>query len=321
MPTTVGGDGARVVTAGETMVLVVPSSPGRLRHATDVTLSIGGAESNVAIGLARLGIPASWVSVLGEDEPGELVLHRVRAEGVDTTAVRRVPDRPTGLYLREEVAGALRVYYYRRGSAASTLAPGVFDVSVLDGAAFLHLTGITGALSPECAEFLAWAAKAAGEAGVQVSYDVNYRSRLWEPAAARAVTEALLPHVDVLLVGDEEAAALWGWDEQACLERFPDAGPPEVVVKLGARGCAAVVDGERLTAPGFPVRQVDPIGAGDAFAAGYLAATVWGAAPEQRLRTANAMGAFCVQNLGDYEGLPSRRELASFLDQTVDLGR
>lgn len=311
----------RVVTAGETMALVVPTSPGRLRHAATLALSIGGAESNVAIGLSRLGVPAAWVSALGDDELGELVLHRVRAEGVDTAAVRRVPDRPTGLYLREEVAGALRVHYYRRGSAASTLAPGAFDPSLLDGAAFLHLTGITGALSPECAEFLTWAAATAADAGVRVSYDVNYRSRLWEPAAARVATEALLPHVDVLLVGDDEAAALWDQDADTCLERLADSGPREVVVKLGARGCTAMVDGQRLRAPGFPVRQVDPIGAGDAFAAGYLAASVWGQGAEERLRTANAMGAFCVQNLGDYEGLPSRRELTAFLDRTVDLGR
>jgi 2-dehydro-3-deoxygluconokinase len=315
------GSRRRVVTAGETMVLVVPPAPGRLRHAGAVQLSIGGAESNVAIGLSRLGVPASWVSALGEDELGELVLHRVRAEGVDTSAVRRVADRPTGLYLREEVAGALRVYYYRRGSAASTLAPGAFDPAVLDGAAFLHLTGITGALSPESAEFLTWAARTARQAGVRVSYDVNYRSRLWEPAAARAASEAMLPLVDVLLVGDEEARALWGWDDDTCLDRLADTGPAEVVLKLGARGCAAIVDGERLTSPGFPARQVDPVGAGDAFAAGYLAAALEGQDPAGRLRTANAMGAFCVQNLGDYEGLPSRRELTAFLDQTVDLGR
>ena len=311
----------RVVTAGETMVLVVPPSPGRLRHAATVALSIGGAESNVAIGLSRLGVPASWVSALGDDEPGELVLHRVRAEGVDTSAVRRVPDRPTGLYLREEVGGAVRVYYYRRGSAASCLAPDAFDPTVLDGAAFLHLTGITGALSPESAEFLSWAARTARTAGVRVSYDVNYRSRLWGPEAAREVTEALLPLVDVLLVGDEEARVLWGWDEDTCLDRLAGAGPAEVVLKLGARGCTASLDGERLTSPGFPARQVDPIGAGDAFAAGYLAASLWDLPPDERLRTANAMGAFCVQNLGDYEGLPSRRELTAFLDQTVDLGR
>jgi 2-dehydro-3-deoxygluconokinase len=308
-------------TFGETMGLVAADGIGPLEYARSFTVGIGGAESNVAIGLSRLGVPAGWVSALGEDELGELVLHRVRAEGVDTSAVRRVADRPTGLYLREEVAGALRVYYYRRGSAASTLAPGAFDPAVLDGAGFLHLTGITGALSPESAEFLIWAARTARQAGVRVSYDVNYRSRLWEPAAARAASEAMLPYVDLLLVGDEEARALWGWDDDTCLDRLADAGPREVVLKQGARGCAAVVGGERLTSPGFPARQLDPIGAGDAFAAGYLAATLWNLDPPGRLRTANAMGAFCVQNLGDYEGLPSRRELTAFLDQTVDLGR
>jgi len=207
-----------VVTAGETMALVVPTARGRLRHAGELALSIGGAESNVAIALARLGVPAGWLSLVGEDELGELVLHRVRAEGVDTRGVRRVADRPTGLYLREEVAGALRVHYYRQGSAASTLAPGAFDAAVLDGAEFLHLTGITGALSAEAAAFLPWAARTARDAGVRVSFDVNYRSRLWAPAAARAAAEAMLPLVDVLLVGDEEARALWGLDDDACLE-------------------------------------------------------------------------------------------------------
>jgi 2-dehydro-3-deoxygluconokinase len=311
----------RVITAGETMALVVPPSPGRLRHATSLSLSIGGAESNVAIGLARLGIPASWISVLGDDELGELVLHRLRAEGVDTSGVRRIADRATGLYLREEVAGRLRVYYYRSGSAAATLSPNAFDPSMLQGAAFLHLTGITGALSQECAEFLPWAATTARDAGVRVSYDVNYRSRLWEPSAAQAATEALLPLIDVLFVGHDEANALWGWETDTALEQLSKIGPSEVILKLGADGCAAMINGEQLTSLGFPARQLDPIGAGDAFDAGYLAATLWGWAPERRLRAANAMGAFCVQNLGDYEGLPNRRELDGFLEQIPDLGR
>jgi len=311
----------RVITAGETMALVVPPSPGRLRHATSLSLSIGGAESNVAIGLARLGIPASWISVLGDDELGELVLHRLRAEGVDTSGVRRIADRATGLYLREEVAGRLRVYYYRSGSAAATLSPNAFDPSMLQGADFLHLTGITGALSQECAEFLPWAAMTARDAGVRVSYDVNYRSRLWEPSAAQAATEALLPLIDVLFVGHDEANALWGWETDTALEQLSKIGPSEVILKLGADGCAAMINGEQLTSLGFPARQLDPIGAGDAFDAGYLAATLWGWAPEKRLRAANAMGAFCVQNLGDYEGLPNRRELDGFLEQIPDLGR
>jgi 2-dehydro-3-deoxygluconokinase len=125
----------------------------------------------------------------------------------------------------------------------------------------------------------------------------------------------------VLFVGHDEANALWGWGTDTALEQLSKVGPSEVILKLGADGCAAVINGDRLTSPGFPARQLDPIGAGDAFDAGYLAATLWGWAPDKRLRTANAMGAFCVQNLGDYEGLPSRRELDAFLEQIPDLGR
>src|SRR5215210_1759315 len=148
-----------VVTAGETMVLGVPARPGRLRHASSLELKIGGAESNLAIALARLDISAGWVGFLGEDEPGRLVLDRIRGEGVDTSRVRRLPDYPTGLYLREQVGQEARGYYYRRGSAASTMAPGAFGPEYLDGAAFLHLTGVTPALSADCRDFVLWAAR------------------------------------------------------------------------------------------------------------------------------------------------------------------
>ena len=311
-----------VVTAGETMLLGVPPRPGRLRHARSLELGIGGAESNVAIGLSRLGVPARWVSLLGDDEPGQLVLDRVRAEGVETSAVRRVPDRPTGLYLREDVGGTVRVTYYRRGSAASSLAPGSIDPGTLDGAGWLHLTGVTPALSEQCGSFVRWLAEEARSRGVRVSFDVNYRSRLWDADSARAFTESVLPLVDLLLVGTEEGRALWDWrgdEEQA--RWFAEQGPGEVVVKRGDAGAAAHVDGELLEVDAYPVVQVDPIGAGDAFAAGYLAAHVWGLPPQERLRVANAMGAICVRSHGDYEGLPSRRELDDYLANRADLGR
>lgn len=315
-------DPPAVVTVGETMLLGVPSRPGRLRHASALLLGIGGAESNVAIALSRLGVPARWVSLLGADEPGQLVLDRVRAEGVDTRDVRRVASHPTGLYLREEVGGAVRVAYYRQGSAASTLAPGAIDPATLDGARWLHLTGVTPALSASCAEFVRWLAAEARDRGVQVSYDVNYRSKLWGPEAARTFTESFLPLVDLLLVGTEEGRALWDWqDDETHARRFASAGPDEVVLKRGSGGAAALVDGQFVEAPPFPVPQVDPIGAGDAFAAGYLAALVWGAVPAERLRTANAMGAMCVREHGDYEGLPDRRELDDFLADRTPLGR
>src|ERR671916_2600596 len=187
----------QVITAGETMVLGTPTQPGRLRHAPSLELKIGGAESNLAIALSRLGISAGWVSCLGDDEPGQLVLDRVRAEGVDTSRVRRLERYPTGLYLREQVGAATRVYYYRQGSAASAMAEDAFDPAYLEGAEFLHLTGITPALSKECRHFILWVAEEAGESGTRLSFDVNYRSKLWSPEEARAFTEQLLPRVDL----------------------------------------------------------------------------------------------------------------------------
>ncbi len=311
-----------VVCIGESMMLAVPPAPGRLRHTPSVLLKTGGAESNVAIALARLGVRSAWAGLLGDDEPGHLVLDRIRAEGVDTSAVRRVARRPTGLYFREEVAGQVRVYYYRAGSAASTLAPGGLDLRCLEGARFLHLSGVTPALSPDCADFVTWAAQEAHRHGVQVSFDVNYRSRLWGPAEARAAVQTVLPHVDVLFVSVEEAEVLWDWhDEEKTVRRLGEAGPREVVVKRGRDGATLWSDGERWEGAPFAVQQVDPIGAGDAFAAGYLAGLLRGAGPEERLRLANAMGALCVTTLGDYEGLPSAEELAHFMSDTTQLGR
>src|ERR671912_597368 len=285
-----GGDLA-VVTAGETMVLCVPPRPGRLRHAGSLELKIGGAESNLAIALSRLGLSAGWAAYLGDDEPGQLVLDRIRAEGVDTSQVRRIKERPTGLYIREQIGTDVRVYYYRLGSAASTMHTDAFDPDYLGGAKFVHLTGITPALSEECRAFVLWAAREACASGARVSFDVNYRSKLWETEEARAFVEEILPDVYLLFAGDEEARALWARDDEA------------------------------LEHQAFTVAQVDPVGAGDAFAAGYLAGHLWNLPAEDRLRVANAMGALSVATLGDYEGLPDEEELRAFIEGEESLGR
>jgi len=315
-----GGD-LDVVTAGETMVLGVPPRPGRLRHAGSLELKIGGAESNLAIALSRLGLSAGWAGFLGDDEPGQLVLDRIRAEGVDTSQVRRLPDHPTGLYLREQVGAQTRVYYYRRASAASTMSAQAFDPDYLGGAAVVHLTGITPALSDECRDFALWAARQARASGARVGFDVNYRSKLWGPEEARAFAEEILPEVHLLLVGDEEARALWGRADEGLVRELAQRGPEEVVLKQGRAGSLASVGGEVLEHPAFEVAEVDPVGAGDAFAAGYLAGHLWGLPAEERLRLANAMGAMSVATLGDYEGLPDRDELRAFLEGEKSLGR
>jgi len=307
-----------VVTAGETMVLGVPPRPGRLRHATGLELKIGGAESNLAIALSRLGLSAGWASYLGDDEMGQLVLDRVRAEGVNTSRVSRVKGHPTGLYLREQVGTDVRVYYYRQGSAASMMLPEAFDQDHLSGATFLHLTGITPALSENCRDFVLWAARGAG---TRVSFDVNYRSKLWGTDEAREFVEEILPNVYLLFVGDEEARALWNRDDETLVRELADKGPEEVVLKRGGTGSLALVEDEVLEHPSFEVAEVDPVGAGDAFAAGYLAGHVWDLPAKERLRVANAMGAMSVATLGDYEGLPGRDELNTFLEGEEALGR
>jgi 2-dehydro-3-deoxygluconokinase len=303
------------------MVLGVPPRPGRLRHASSLELKIGGAESNVAIALSRLGVSAGWMSILGEDEPGQLVLDRVRGEGVDTRQVHRKPGGSTGLYIRETVGEEVRVYYYRKGSAASTMAPGDFEVPYLEDARFLHLTGITPALSDDCRAFTLWAAREASAAGTPVSFDVNYRSKLWRPEEARAFIQEILASVDLLFVGDDEAGALWGRDDEELVRELAASGPREVVLKRGGKGSHALVEGHTITQPAFPVEEVDPIGAGDAFDAGYLAGHLWGLGAEESLRVANAMGALSVATLGDYEGLPNREELWAFLEGSKALGR
>ncbi len=303
------------------MILGVPAQPGRLRHASGLELKIGGAESNVAIALSRLGVSAGWVGYLGDDEPGQFVLDRIRAEGVDVSEVRRPPGSTTGLYLREKLATGVRAYYYRRNSAAFAMGPQSFDPGYLSGARFLHLTGITPALSADCREFVLWAAREAREGGARVSFDVNYRSKLWSPQEARGFVEELLPRVDLFFAGDEETRALWGRDDEELLRELAAAGPREVVLKKGEEGSVTVLGGEVLEQPAFPVLEVDPVGAGDAFVAGYLAGQLWGLGTEERLRVANVMGALSVATLGDYEGLPDREELWALLEGRKALGR
>ena len=310
-----------VVTTGETMVLLAASRPGRLRHQALLELRIGGAESNLAIALARLGITTGWIGWVGEDELGEVVLSRIRAEGVDLSQARKIPQAPTGLYLREILADGIRVYYYRQGSAASRLSPGAFDPAYLEGARFFHATGITPALSDSARAYVLWALQEARERGVQVSLDVNYRSKLWFPEEARSFLEEALPMVDVLFISEEEWSVLFGAFSEEGLGDLAAQGPKEVVLKRGSRGALALAGGQWIEDPGFPRPEVDPVGAGDAFCAGHLAASLWNMGPKERLRVANALGAFSVSAWGDYEGLPTREELLLFLEGKRSLGR
>nr|WP_308401352.1 sugar kinase [Streptomyces sp. AP-93] len=304
-----------VLTFGETMLALRGSGPLRLGGSMEV--SVAGAESNVAIGLARLGHAVRWAGAVGEDEAGELVLRTLRAEGVD---VRRAclddGGAPTGLMLAEpRLPEVTRVHYYRAGSAGSRLkACSVERAFTAAPPKVLHLTGITPALSRSARSACTLALRLAAEHSALVCLDVNFRSRLWSSEEAAAVLRAWAPSVDVLIASDDELALCLSSDAPADTalqaKELLALGVGEVVVKLGAAGATAYTDdGSVVHAPARPVRAVDAVGAGDAFVAGYLSALLDGSTQEARLDRAVTTGAFAVASRGDWEGAPTRAEL------------
>jgi 2-dehydro-3-deoxygluconokinase len=318
-----GHDGAGpapvVVTLGESMGLLSSVTPGPLAHASTLQLGMGGSESNVAIGVSRLGVRAVWCGRVGDDAVGRLVAREIRAEGVD---VRVVVDAgaPTGLMLKERrTSTSQSVSYYRTGSAGSRLRADDVDAGLVEAATVLHVTGITPALSESAAHAVRSVVDRARAAGVVVSFDVNYRSALWSEAEASRVCRDIVARCDVVFAGEDEAAMLVGpageaGDEEAAAvelaRRLTALGPSQAVVKRGASGAVAVVDGAVLQRPGIPLVAHDTVGAGDAFVAGWLAETALGRDPERRMTTAVAAGAFACLAAGDWEGLPRRAELA-----------
>jgi 2-dehydro-3-deoxygluconokinase len=305
------GGPAEVVTFGETMALMRSQAPGPLAHAAELSLGVGGAESNVAIALARLGATVAWFGRVGEDSLGDLVVRELRAEGLAVHALRDA-GAPTGLMIKERrTEQNQKVWYYRSGSAGSRLRPEDVPVAEITAARLLHITGITPALSISAADAVDRAVRTARETGTLVSFDVNYRSALWSAGEASPVLRRLAGQADILFAGDDEAELLVGSAEgpQELAERLATLGPSQVIVKRGAEGCLALLEGECFEQPAITVRPVDTVGAGDAFVAGYLAELLRGLPPAERLLTAVRTGAFACLVPGDWEGMPRRSEL------------
>jgi len=319
-----------IVTLGECLVALVASDPGPLAEARTFRHFVAGAEANVAVGLARLGHRACFVGRVGSDGFGEAIIRRLRGEGVDVRALLHDPAAPTGLLVRNSGgSGALEVLYYRGGSAGSRLT--VEDVERawdgLAGARWLHLTGITPALSGSAREAVERSIELAKSADMTVSLDVNMRRKLWTEAAAAPVLAGLAGRVDVVLGGPDELAVLSrsAADEASEIARAVlGLGATTVVVKLGGKGALALTaGGQEVSRPAFPVPNVvDPVGAGDAFAAGWISARLRGAGLPAALDAAAACGASVVAALGDMTGLPTRPELERLLDgSTSDVTR
>ncbi|MEO5921500.1 MAG: sugar kinase [Pseudolysinimonas sp.] len=309
----------RVVTLGETMGLLRAEEIGSLAHIDRLRLGIGGAESNVAIALARLGCEVTWLGRVGTDGLGDRVVRELRAEGVEVAAVRD-GDAPTGLMLKERrTAETTRVLYYRSGSAGSRLSASDLPAARIADAAVLHVTGITPALSASASDAVLAAVRVATDAGVPVSFDVNHRSTLWRDRDPLNTYREIAASSSIVFAGLDEARLLVGQDLDAAdaARAIAELGPAQVVIKLGALGCVALIDGALHEVPAVAVNAVDTVGAGDAFVAGYLAELVAGLPAAARLATAVTVGAFACLHPGDWEGLPRRDELG-LLDSSTD---
>ncbi|NIG66805.1 sugar kinase [Microbacterium sp. Be9] len=303
-----------VITIGETMGLLHSLHPGRLDLAHAVGVSIGGAESNTAIGLARLGVAAAWLGRVGADAFGERILRTLRAESVDVVEIIDA-HAPTGLMVKERRSSTqTSVSYYRSGSAGSRLTPGDIPAGIIENARVLHVTGITPALSGDAKEAIFAAIRRARAAGVRVSFDVNHRSRLWDAGLARPVYRELIASSDIVFAGVEEAALVLDTSETSALllaHGLAALGPSEVIIKRGAEGADAHIDGNAFHVDAVPVDVIDTVGAGDAFVAGYLAERVRAASPESCLRMGASAGACACTAAGDWESLPTREDVAS----------
>ncbi|MFJ8649859.1 sugar kinase [Streptomyces sp. NPDC093546] len=303
-----------VVCLGESLVTFLPSRPGRLADVPSFTRSIGGAESNVACALAAAGHRVRWVSRVGADAFGDHLVAAIAAYGVDTGAVRRDPHRPTGVYFRTATDRADQeheVVYYRAGSAASAMSPETVAYDDLLSARVLHLSGITAALSAGCLALLRDLTRRRPGRPL-VSFDVNHRPAL---SADPDVLLELARGADLVFVGEDEAEAVWGLRGAAAVrEVLPE--PRVLVVKRGGAGTVAFSRcGEETHAPAPRVDIVAPTGAGDAFAAGFLSATLRGLDMRRRLRHGHLMAAAALTVAGDLGTPPS----TAHADRLVEL--
>ena len=305
-----------VFTFGETMVLFQPEQMLPLEYIHQFPKRIGGAESNVAIGLTRLGHSTSWYSKLGNDPFGRFILKSIRGEGVDTSSCRFTDEAPTGLIFKEQLSPEdMNVYYYRKGSSASLMEPEDLDEETIAQARILHISGITPALSESCRLTVMKAIEIAKQNGTMIVFDPNMRLKLWSAERAKEVFSEIAANADVILPGLDEGQLMTGeTDVEAVAEALMGDGEKTIVIKLGSKGAYLHSKDEKVYVDGFPVeRIVDPVGAGDGFAAGIISGILRQEPMQQVVRRANAVGAMVVGVSGDIEGLPTFEAVEQFM--------
>ncbi|MFW2489906.1 sugar kinase [Clostridium chromiireducens] len=313
-----------VITIGDAMIAMCPQEKGPIIFCDTFKRKLGGAELNVAMGCARLGLKSGWISRLGNDDFGKHILKTARGEGIDTSEVQLVDGYPTSVYFREVLAdGSSRSFYYREKSPTSTMKCEDLNEEYFKSAKVLHITGVFPSITKNNQEIILEAVKLAKKNNLTVSFDPNIRLKMWTKEEAKEYIEKLLPDVDILLIGDEEIEILLGdVTIEDAIKTFHGYGIGKVVVKKGAKG-ALGSDGENIYEVDAikPKALVDTVGAGDGFAAGFLNALIKGETLEGCVRYANAVGSLVVGVEGDNEGLPYHEDVLVHLGQAKKIER
>lgn len=309
--------GAGVILVGEPMGMFIAQNEGAFDQVTDYSMSVSGAEFNVAIGLTRLGHKATYLTKVGNDPFGKFIVARLIQNGIGSEFVSYSDDNTTGFMLKSRVSeGDPDIFYFRKNSAASTLS--IEDIDKVDFKAYshLHLTGIFPALSHKTREVTFYLIDKARAEGLTICFDPNLRPQLWSSQEEMIqVINQIAARADIVLPGEKEGEILCGSSDPEEISNFYlRLNVKTVIVKLGAKGAFVAHGDERVRVEGFKVEEViDTVGAGDGFAAGTISALLEGKSLEEAARRGNAVGAIQVMSRGDNEGLPSYKELEAFM--------
>ena len=305
------------ILVGEPMGLFIAQEEGELSDVSGYSMAVAGAEFNVAVGLARLNLPVTYLTRLGEDPFGQKIVRTLQRNGIGSEFVSFSKERSTGFMLKSKVStGDPKIFYFLKGSAASTLSKEDVDRMDFSGYGFVHLTGIFPALSESTKEASFYLIKKAREHGLTVSFDPNLRPQLWPDTETMVQTlNEFAALSDYVLPGEAEGELLCGdRDPRKIGQFYLERGAKAVVTKMGSRGAYLMTEQDQELVPGFSIEKVvDTVGAGDGFAAGILSALMEGKNLYEAVRRANAVGAIQVTSIGDNDGLPSRAQLAGFM--------
>ncbi|PSL40185.1 2-dehydro-3-deoxygluconokinase [Planomicrobium soli] len=307
-----------IITIGDGMITFDPKSKGPLRFVNQFERKIGGAELNVIIGCARLGIKTGWISRLGKDEFGRHILNTVRGEGIDVSEVELMEGYATSLNFKEvQESGSGKTFYYRKHSPTETLTPDLLPEDYIKKAKVLHVTGVFPAIDDVNSAVILKALQVAKANNVKISFDPNIRLKLWSKEKARATILTYLPYVDYLLAGRDELELLFETNHDAKLiEKLQEFSIEQVVIKDGENGCYFLEKDNWTHFPGVKVSKVvDTVGAGDGFNAGFLYGTIKKWDLNKTMRFANTIGALVVQVPGDNEGLPYLEEVEEYMGE------